>query len=88
MAAVTKQVTTETTNDVAATEPVAPENPRAEHGITVAERVVYLVGGVLLAVLGLRFLLMLLGANSGAGFADFIYTVSHPFVSPFFGLFN
>jgi hypothetical protein len=67
---------------------VPTENPKQEHRITVAERVVYLIGGILLAFLALRFLLMLLGANSGAGFADFIYSVSHPFVSPFFGLFN
>jgi hypothetical protein len=87
MAAVTKEVTTETTDNTVA-DPVATENPRTEHGITVAERVVYLLGGILLAILGIRFLLMLLGANSGAGFADFIYTISRPFVSPFFGLFN
>lgn len=88
MAEVTKQVTTESVTDPAVAEPVATENPRSEHRITVAERVVYLIGGILLALLGLRFILMLLGANAGAGFADFIYDVSHPFVSPFFGLFN
>jgi hypothetical protein len=69
------------------TEPVVDATGR-EHGITVAERIIYLVGGILLLLLGLRFLLMLLGANSGAGFADFIYDTTRPFVSPFFGLFN
>jgi YggT family protein len=38
--------------------------------------------------LGIRFLLRLLAANPGNGFADFVYTVTHPFVAPFFGLFN
>ena len=54
----------------------------------VAARLVYLVGGIITALLGLRFLLSLLGANRGNTFADFIYTTSHPFVAPFFGLFN
>jgi hypothetical protein len=85
----TRQTVTETTDQPVATDDtVATENPRTEHGITVAERVVYLLGGILLALLAIRFLLMLLGANASAGFANFIYDVSHPFVSPFFGLFN
>lgn len=94
MAVTTRQVPVE--EPVATTTATAPvaddtavvDNPRKEHRITVAERVVYLIGGILLALLGLRFLLMLLGANSSAGFANFIYGVTHPFVSPFFGLFN
>jgi hypothetical protein len=32
--------------------------------------------------------LALLGANTTNGFAQFIYNTSHPFVAPFFGLFN
>ncbi len=63
-------------------------NAKSEYRMTVAERIVYFVGGILLTLLGLRFLLSLLGADRGNGFADFIYTVSHPFVAPFFGLFN
>lgn len=54
----------------------------------VAARVVYLIGGIITALLGLRFLLSLLGANRGNEFANFIYTTSHPFAAPFFGLFN
>jgi hypothetical protein len=77
----------ETTRPVEATE-VAPVNRGSEHGMTVAARVIYLLGGILLGLLAIRFLLSLLGANRGNGFADFIYSASHPFVSPFFGLFN
>ena len=40
------------------------------------------------ALLAIRFLLALFGANPANGFADFIYTCSHPFVTPFFGLFS
>jgi len=56
--------------------------------MNIAARLVYLVGGIIIALLALRFLLALLGANPSNAFADFIYTVSHPFAEPFFGLFN
>ena len=61
---------------------------KAEYRMNVAARVIYFIGGVLLALLGIRFVLALLGANPANAFANFIYTTSHPFVSPFFGLFN
>jgi YggT family protein len=83
MAEVYREVPTEST----AAAPVV-ENSNREHRINVAERVIYLIGGVLITLLGLRFLLRLLAANPDNGFADFVYTVTHPFVAPFFGLFN
>jgi uncharacterized protein YggT (Ycf19 family) len=51
-------------------------------------RIIWFVAGVILLLLAFRFLLSLLGANTTNGFANFIYTTSHPFVAPFFGLFN
>ena len=51
-------------------------------------RVLYLIGGLIMTLLGLRFLLTLLGANPGNQFANFIYQTSEPLVRPFFGLFN
>jgi uncharacterized protein YggT (Ycf19 family) len=42
----------------------------------------------LLVLLAFRFALVLMGANPANGFANFIYTVSHPFAAPFFGLFG
>lgn len=57
-------------------------------GPTIAERVIWFVAGVILILLAFRFVLALLGANPGNGFANFIYDTSHPFVAPFFGLFN
>jgi len=41
---------------------------------------------VLYALLGLRFLLALLAARSGAGFVRFIVTVTDPFYEPFRGI--
>lgn len=57
-------------------------------GTSTAERIIYYVMGVLLTLLAFRFILSLLGANRGNGFADFIYSLSYPFVAPFFGLFG
>lgn len=59
-----------------------------EHRSNVAERAVWLVAGILLTLLGLRFLFALLGANPENGLADFVYSVTQPFVSPFFNLFS
>jgi len=66
------------------TEPVAYDN----YGTNVLSRVIWLAAGILLLLLGFRFVLSLLGANPGNAFANLIYNVSHPFVAPFFGLFH
>lgn len=58
------------------------------HNENVAARVVWYIDGILLALLAFRFVFALLGANPANGFANFIYSASHPFVSPFFGIFN
>jgi uncharacterized protein YggT (Ycf19 family) len=55
---------------------------------SVAARAIWLIAGLLLLLLAFRFVLALLGANPANTFADFIYTTSHPFVSPFFTLFG
>jgi uncharacterized membrane protein YdbT with pleckstrin-like domain len=41
---------------------------------------------VIYALLGMRFLLALLAANSSAGFVQFIVTVTNPFYAPFRGI--
>lgn len=87
MSKVTEVTRTVEDDRVAPVEPVAT-NRREPSGSTVAERAIYIIGGILLALLGLRALLSLLGANPNNGFADLIYTLSYPFVAPFFGLFN
>lgn len=60
---------------------------RVTGGALVARFIRYITG-VLLVLLAFRFVLALLGANSANGFANFIYSVSHPFVAPFFSLFG
>lgn len=54
----------------------------------VAQRVVWYITGVIIALLILRLILQLLGANEGNGFVDFIYGLSGVFAAPFFGMFS
>lgn len=54
----------------------------------VARRIVYYVVGVIIALLALRIVLLLLAANQGSGFVDFVYAVSGVFAMPFYGIFN
>ena len=65
-----------------------PTRTERVNGTSTAARVVWFIAGVLLTLLAFRFVLVLLGANPNNAFANFIYTVSHPFVAPFFGLFG
>lgn len=51
-------------------------------------QIVYLVFGILEAILAIRIILSLLGANRGNAFAQLIYSITYPFVAPFFGLFG
>lgn len=61
---------------------------REVSGVVIAQRVVYYIGGVIVALLLVRFVLQLLGANQGADFVGFIYGVSAIFVAPFYGIFG
>lgn len=51
-----------------------------------ANNLVWFVLGVIEVFIGFRVILKLLAANPGSPFADFVYTISRVFVSPFFGL--
>ncbi len=55
---------------------------------TLAKRIVYYIAGVIIALIALRFLFLILGANRDSGFVDFIYTLSGIFVAPFVGIFG
>ena len=52
------------------------------------QQIIYTLYGILAALLITRFALALLGANPFNSFANFIYTLSHPFVAPFQSLFG
>jgi hypothetical protein len=51
-------------------------------------QIVWYILGLLEALMAFRFVLKLLGANSGAGFTSFIYGVTYPFVTPFLSVFK
>lgn len=57
-------------------------------GVVVLQRVVWFIAGLISTIIALRFVFLLLGANRGAGFTDFIYSLSAPFVAPFVGIFG
>src|SRR5687767_14936957 len=49
---------------------------------------IYLISGIAVSLLLIRFVLRLLGANPEAGFASLIYRASTPLVAPFVGIFG
>ena len=51
-------------------------------------QIVWYVLGVLEVLLAFRFILRLFAANPAAGFTNFIYSVSYPFVAPFIAVFH
>lgn len=52
------------------------------------QAIIWFLCAVVLVTILFRFGLLLLGANPDAGFAAFVYSVSHPLVSPFLALFG
>jgi uncharacterized membrane protein len=52
-----------------------------------AAQVIYVVFGVLEALIAFRVVLKLLAANPDAGFSSLVYTITQPFVLPFQDVF-
>lgn len=57
-------------------------------GAILAKRIIYYIGGVIMVLLAVRFVLLLLGASRASGFVNFIYSLSGFFVAPFSGIFK
>jgi hypothetical protein len=53
-----------------------------------AVQAIYLIFGIVEALLLIRFVLRLLGANAEAGFASFVYGACTSLLAPFVGLFG
>ena len=53
-----------------------------------AKQIVWFITGLIVALIALRFVLLLLGANVDAGFGGLILAISQPFVAPFLPLFG
>lgn len=56
--------------------------------IVFVSRLIYFVYGVVTFVILLRILLLILAANRGNGFVDFVYDISNTLVAPFHGMFS
>lgn len=63
------------------------EEPVVGSSVFVA-RLVMFIFGVIIAFIALRFVLLMLAANQGSAFVDFVYGVSGIFVAPFYGIFG
>ncbi len=71
------------------TETVTRDSSAARHAqVFTIQQVIFLLFGILEALLGIRFVLGLLAANPAAGFAQLIYGLTNPFLAPFVGLFG
>ena len=57
-------------------------------GVVIAQRVIYYIGGVIVALLVVRLLLQLFGASQISDFVNFVYSLTGIFVMPFFGIFG
>lgn len=72
-------------------EPVQEVRERPEPAVgpsVFIARLIYFIFGVIIAFIALRFILLLLAANEGNTFVDFVYGVSGLFVAPFYGIFG
>jgi hypothetical protein len=69
---------------------VSDVNPVAERAANLGwvNSLVWLIAGLIIAVLLIRFVLMMIGADPHAGFANLIYGLSSPFHAPFALLFG
>ena len=56
--------------------------------LTPIRRAVWLIFGVIIALIGIRLVFLALGANEGNGIVDAIYAITEPFVAPFRGIFS
>ena len=82
-----RPTTTRVVDDTATTDTVVADRTTVRP-TSLAARIVWFIAGVIIVLLAFRFVFVLLGANPSNGFANFIYTASHPFAAPFFGLFG
>jgi len=67
---------------------VPSDATRRAAGVARAKQVLYFIFGAIEALLAIRFILLLLGANETSAFVRLVYGLSHPFVLPFQGIFG
>jgi len=63
------------------------QNSQPTKPLQYSTQIVWYLSGLLQTLLIFRFVLKLTGANPEAGFTNFIYTATRPFVAPFLTVF-
>jgi hypothetical protein len=88
------RVIREETDRVVTTEPVIEERPVVANNTAVVEpvesratQIVYLILTIIEALLAIRLILRLLGANPVNAFVNLIYNLTYPLIVPFVGIF-
>lgn len=79
------------TNEVQGNTNVSRQTVKSSQAVDskiILKRIVWYIAGVIIALLLLRIVLLLLAANQGSGFVDFIYGLSGFFAAPFYGIFS
>lgn len=66
----------------------ASESHEKVSGSSLAARIISFITTVVVVILAVRFVLLLLGANTTNGFVDFILDITGPLVAPFNGIFG
>lgn len=64
------------------------ETHQVKQNSNVAQRIIYTISSVILAVLAFRFIFKLFGANPDNAFVRAVYAVTQPFVGIFEGIFS
>lgn len=87
------QQTTEvrSTNEQVGDTNIRRQTVQETHGIDnriVIKRVIYYITGIIVTLLAFRIVLLLLAANQGSAFVDFVYGLSGFFAAPFYGIFS
>ncbi len=59
---------------------------RRRYALMRVTQIIWLITGIIEAIIGIRFVLKLIAANPNAGYAQFIYGISAPFLVPFYNL--
>lgn len=81
------QTTDEQVGDTNIKRQTVAETATVSTGVMV-QRAVYFIVGFIITLLALRIILLLLAANQGNAFVDFVYALSGVFAAPFYGIFN
>lgn len=79
---------TTTNNDGATVQRQRVTRSELAPGVVILQRIVWFIAGLISVIIAMRFVFLLLGANRDAGFTDFIYSLSAPFVAPFTRIFG